>query len=357
MTLLAAYVATPRLTVGGDDQPQFAENLLTLQVESDIVGMSRCVLTARNWGQRDGGPAYLYDDRCLLDFGAELCVAIGPDGTKVFRGLISAIAADYPSDSAAQVSVWAEDDLYDLRMTRRTRTFADSSLADIADTIAGEHGLQARVDVGRVQRSVAAQLNQSDLAFLRTLARREDAEVRLDGTDLHISRRPDRGAGEDAPRLTYGGNLLSFRVRADLADQVSEVRATGWSVADKNSIDEACDAAELGSELGGLTSGSNILENSLGRRIEPLVRAVPLESAEARALAKAAYLERARRFVTGTAVTGGTPQARVGGVVELAGLGRMFDGRYTVTRVRHRFDLATGLRTQLEVERPGIGGT
>ena len=57
-----------------------------------------------------------------------------------------------------------------------------------------------------------------------------------------------------------------------------------------------------------------------------------------------------------TAVTGGTPAARVGGPVELIGLGTLFDGRYAVTRVRHRFDLQRGLRTYLDVERPGIGG-
>ncbi|TBT82599.1 phage late control D family protein [Propioniciclava sinopodophylli] len=356
MSILAAYVATPGLTVAGQDQPELADNLLALDVECDIVGLSRCVLTVRNWGQRNGRPGYLYADRDLLDFGAELSVALGPDRTTVFSGTISAIAADYRADDVAQATVHAEDALYDLRLTRRTRTFEDSSLGAVADRIAGAHGLRARVDVPPVQRAVVAQLNQSDLALLRGLARQEDAEVWLDGRDLHVARRPGRGVGADVPRLAYGANLLSFAVRADLADQVSEVRATGWSVADKDAIDEAIGAGELGAELGSLTSGTAVLEEARGRRTEPLVRGVPLAADEARALARAAYLERARRFVTGTAVTGGTPAARVGGPVELGGLGTMFEGRYTVTRVRHTYDLHTGLRTHLDVERPGIGG-
>lgn len=356
MSTLAAYVSTPALRVAGQVQPELAENLLDLTVESDIVGLSRCVLTVRNWGLRNSRSDYLYSDRDLLDFGTEVAVHLGPDDTEVFTGTISAIGADYPLDSVARTTVHAEDALYDLRMARRSRSFADSSLADIAGTIAGEHGLQARVDVGKVQRAVIAQLNQSDLAFLRGLARQEDAEVWLDGNVLHVSRRPDRGVGCDTPRLSYGSNLLSFRVLADLAEQVSEVRATGWSVSDKQAIDEAAGAGELGAELGSLTSGTRLLEQARSKRTEPLVRSVPLAAGEAKTLAKAAYLERARRFVTGTAVTGGTPAAQVGGPVELIGLGTLFDGRYAVTRVRHRFDLQRGLRTYLDVERPGIGG-
>ena len=41
--------------------------------------------------------------------------------------------------------------------------------------------------------------------------------------------------------------------------------------------------------------------------------------------------------------------------MELKELGPLFSGKYTVTAVRHRFDTAQGVRTEFEVERPGIG--
>jgi hypothetical protein len=46
---------------------------------------------------------------------------------------------------------------------------------------------------------------------------------------------------------------------------------------------------------------------------------------------------------------------RVGSRVELKELGPLFSGKYTVTAVRHRFDVARGVRTEFDVERPGIG--
>jgi len=46
---------------------------------------------------------------------------------------------------------------------------------------------------------------------------------------------------------------------------------------------------------------------------------------------------------------------RVGTRVELKEIGPLFSGKYTVTAVRHRFDTTRGVRTEFEVERPGIG--
>ncbi len=212
------------------------------------------------------------------------------------------------------------------------------------------------MDLDGPTREVTAQVNQSDLAFLRMLARRDDGEVWLDGSTLHVARRSDRDAG--TATLTYGGELLSFSVRADLADQVSTLGVTGWDVSAKDAINETADSGVLGSELAsGDTSGSDILGTAFSSRTENIVRATPLASDEARALARAAYLERARRFVCGTGTTAGTATLRTGTKVTLAGLGPLFNGDYYVTRVRHMFDLTLGYRTEFDVERAGIGAS
>ena len=51
------------------------------------------------------------------------------------------------------------------------------------------------------------------------------------------------------------------------------------------------------------------------------------------------------------------PDARLrpGASVNLSGLGGLFNGRYAVTEVCHRFDLDEGLRSEFSAERPGIG--
>lgn len=351
-----SFVSTPVLTVGGAANAEAAGNLVALTVEETTVGMCWCEARLGNYGFRNGAAGYLYLGRDVFDFGTNFAVTLGPadSSRQIFRGRISAIQADYPADEPAQLLVFAEDGLQGLRLARRTRTFDDSSTADIAQRLAGEHGLTASVDLDGPTHRVTAQVNQSDLAFLRSLARRDDGEVWLDGTTLHVARRPDRDGG--TVTLSYGGDLLSFSARADLADQCTELAVTGWDVDAKTAIAETADSGALGAELaGGDTSGSDILRNAFDDRREHIVRDTPVTSDEARATARAAYLERARRFVCGTGITGGTPQVKVGCRVTLTGLGTLFNGLYYVSRTRHMFDLALGYRTEFDVERAGIG--
>jgi phage protein D len=358
MTTTSAYVSTPVLTVAGQTNATLATDLLSLAVEENIVGMIWCEARFNNFGYRNNTPGYLYLGRDTLDFGTDLGVTFGAgDQTRqVFTGKVSAIQADYPAADAAQVLIFAEDSLQAFRMTRRTRSFETSSTADIAQQLASEHSLTPSVNLTGPTRDVVTQVNQSDLAFLRSLARTDDGEVWLDGTTLHLEARPDRATDSgDTIDLYYGGGLVSLSVRADLADQCTELGVAGWDVANKDAISETSDASDLGSELGSDTSGASILSTALGQRKERIVRAAPLSTADATALAKAAYLERARRFVCGTGMTTGTAPMRVGSQVNLTGLGGIFEGVYYVSRTRHMFDVAEGYRTEFDVERAGIG--
>ena len=350
-----AYVSTPVISLGGQPDAAVGADLVSLVTEETIVGMAWCEARLNNFGYRNGSTGYLYLGRDRIDFGTQIGVTLGAadQSRQVFTGKVSAIQADYPASDPAQVLVFAEDSLQAFRLTRRTRSFENSSTADIAQQLASDHGLTPSIDLDGPTRAVVTQVNQSDLAFLRSLARADDGEVWLDGTSLHLSGRPDRDGGSFD--LFYGGGLVSLSVRADLADQCTELGVAGWDVANKDAIIETADSSALGSELGSDTSGSSILSTALGARPERIVRAAPLATDDATALAKAAYLERARRFVCGTGLTDGTARMMVGSRVNLSGLGGIFDGTYYVSRTRHIFDVAAGYRTEFDVERPGIG--
>jgi len=350
-----AYVSTPVISLAGQADATLTSDLLSLITEETIVGMAWCEARFNNYGYRNGSSGYLYLGRDRIDFGTQIGVTFrtGDQTRQVFTGKVSAIQADYPAVDPAQVLVFAEDGLQGFRLTRRTRSFEDSSTADIANQLASEHGLTPSVDLDGPTRSVVTQVNQSDLAFLRALARADDGEVWLDGTSLHLSARPDRDGGSFD--LSYGGSLVSLSVRADLAGQCTQLTVAGWDVAGKDPIAESAGASVLGGELGGDTAGASILSTAFGQRPETIVRAAPLAADDAAALAKAAYLERARRFVCGTGLSYGTALMRVGSRVTLSGLSGLFDGSYYVSRTRHVFDVAEGYRTEFDVERPGIG--
>jgi phage protein D len=351
------YPSRPNLRIDGDLQQALGEDLLqTLMVEETTLGLFRCEATFSNWGPKDNEVGFLLFDRQLLDFGKTLSVEFGPqeDSGPVFAGRITGLEARYPPARPPEFLVLAEDRFQDLRMERRTRTFEDVTDEDVIRQIASQHGLTAEVDVDGPTYRVLAQVNQSDLAFLRERVAAIDAELWMDNRTLYAQARSRRDAGSVS--FTYGQKLIEFSVLADLAHQRTSVRVSGWDVANKEALDMEVTESAVQAELNGGRSGSGVLAQALTERHERIVSAVPLSQDEAQKMAEARYRDRARSFVRGIGVADGSVQVRVGVTVELAGLGPFFDGPYYVTLARHTFTPCCGYQTTFEVERPAIGG-
>ena len=354
--------ADPRIEVDGQEEDFLSLGALSILVEEDTAGLYRCEARFGDWGARTGGgngTGHLYLDRELLDFGKTFAVTMGSgEGQgRVFQGRISALEAQFGGDTPPSLVVLAEDRAQDLRMVRRTRVFETLTDAEVFEQIAREHGLQPEIDVDGPTHTVLAQVNQSDLAFIRERARWLDAEVWLDDRTLHVQSRSRRSANSDELTLHLGRGLLEFSAMADLARQHTSVVVSGWDVAGKARISHEADDAALGSELNGDQSGASILRDALGERVERIVHEAPGTSAEVQAMAEAAFRAQARLFVTGTGVARGDARLRVGAKVQLTGSGDMFDGVYYVSEVRHvyRRRPGGGYTTQFSVEKPGLG--
>jgi hypothetical protein len=85
------------------------------------------------------------------------------------------------------------------------------------------------------------------------------------------------------------------------------------------------------------------------------VHSVPQSAAEAQSTAETLFKRLARQFITGRGMVDPDPRLQVGSSVTLNGLGPLFSGRYYVAGLRHLFDRRSGLRTEIMVERPGLG--
>jgi phage protein D len=348
----AVFPARPSISVGGRDDPALAAGLLSLEVTETLQGLYRCEATFGNWGKLPGGGiGFLYFDRKTLDFGKAFAVKVGSD--TLFDGRVMGLEAVFPEGRSAELVVLAEDRLQDLRMTRRTRTFLDATDEDVVRQVAADHGLTPDVKVPGTKQRAIAQVNQSDLAFLRGRLRAVDAEVWAEGSTLHARVRASRDGGTVA--LDYQGKLREFYVLADLSGQRTAVTVGGWDVAAKAPAKYEATAAVLGSEAAGGDSGPAVLKAGLGERKEVIAHTVPFDAARAQAEAEAYFRMAARRFVIGHAVAQPSPKVRVGARVNLTRLGPLFSGTYYVTEARHVFDGEGGLHTEFTAERPVLG--
>src|SRR5688572_10487553 len=343
----------PAIHVSGKEIARLGSDLNSLLIAENTSGLYRCEASFNNWGDINNTIDYLYFDRRTLDFGKNLEIKRGDN--VLFNGKIMGIEANYPAGQSPQISVLAEDRFQDLRMTRRTRTFADASDADVFNQIANDHGLTPSVNVSGPTYKVLAQVNQSDLAFMRERARAIDAEVWMDGNTLNAKTRSNRNGGN--LQLTRGSDLREFKVLADLASQRTSVAVNGWDVSSKSGLQFEATESAISSELNGDRSGISILQSALGQRKEALAHTVPLNSQEAQAVAESFFKLTARRFVVGRGTAETSPSLRAGVKVELRNLGPLFNGKYYVTEVVHLFDSVKGLRTEFCAERPGIGSS
>lgn len=343
--------ARPSIAIAGRTVASLSTALLTLSVVDDGQGPARCVARFLNWGTASGAQGFTYFDRKVLDFGLDCRVTLAR--AVLFDGRISAIEAAFEAATPPSMGVRAEDRLAGLGIRRRTRSFARMTLADIAKTIASEHGLTPRVTVTGPVLPDVVQMDESDLAFLRGQFARIDAEVWAEGGALHARPRAERNRSTVV--LAYGQGLRRFSVSADTTHQRTGLRVSGWDAAAGQRLDASADAALLAAELGGRTSGAAITQAAFGARDEAMVDLLARDGADVQSVATARLLAGARRFVLGQGVCDLDARIKIGVTVDLQGLGPLFTGRYRVAAVEHAFDAAQGAHTMFRVEAPGIG--
>lgn len=350
-------VVAPVFTVGGELDRDLARDCVRLEVEECTTGLRTLQVHFVAVGAGAAGPPgpLLHLDGQSLDFGKQIQVSLGPkQGQRtVFDGVVSAIEVVYGNGEPPRVVVYAEDALMQLRMTRRMRTYTNVTDAQIAQQLADAHGLQTSISVDGPTYDVVQQVDQSDLAFLRERARLVQGEIWCVGRTLHVSSRTRRQG--TAITLVQGNDLISARVTADLAHQRSEVVVTGYDAKSRAVIDERAGPETIAEETPRGRNGADVVKRALGPSSSLRVREAALTAGEASAWAKAEMLRRARGFVTVSGTTRGSPDMVVGSLLRLEQVGPPFEGDgYYVTRLRHTFDLTTGLRTRFEAERATV---
>jgi phage protein D len=354
LSRLALYTARPTVRVNGAEQDRVTGLLHGMEMHEQEDGLSTLELQLDNIAAaRSGIPDFAFEDESALKLGDSITVYSGEEAapTEIFRGVISALEAEFAEESSPRLTVLAEDTLQKARMKRRTRTFDNRSVADIANGIASDLGLTPQINGFTQPVGTQLQLNESDLAFLRRLLARYDGDMQVVGTELHVA--PRGSVRRGTVELDLHSQLRCVKVLADLAHQVSEVTVTGWDPAQGQRISGRSSGVHQGPGSG--RKGSELLTSALGRRSHQLAHLAVSTNDEATALADATFDERQRRFVTANGTAEGNPAIRAGTHVRLTGLGPRFSNTYYVTCCCHRFDLERGYETDFTAESAFFG--
>lgn len=351
----AIFSARPTLRVAGQEDARLATLLTAMKMEESEGGLSTLELRVTNWVATGNGRAELaFDGSSSLKLGAELAVYAGDEATprEIFKGRVSGLEMVCNYGAPPELVVLAEDALTGARRTRRTKVYTDMTPADVANAIAGDLGLTPSVSGLSAPQGTWAQLDETDLGFLRRLLARFDADLQVVGTQLQVSPRKDVQRG--TVDLTLYSQLARVRITADLAHQATAVTVAGWNAKDGSAVNgEASAIANAGPGQG--RSGVAWAQEAFGDRSEHLAAPAVFSSDEARAVAEAGLDRRARRFLCAEGLAEGNAQLRVGTSVRLAGISPQFDNTYYVVRASHLFDMTQGYRTEFRAECAFLG--
>ena len=341
-----------KITLGGPLDPTLASRILEVRVETTVGLPDVCTIRFAEDADASGTLKVIDDTRLKLatPLTVKLAKAVGGQLGEVFSGEVTTIEAEMGSSAGGEpvleLTVTAHDKSHKMHGRTTTRTFRQTTVADIARKMAGEHGLKvgtiAALPGGAAEER--HQVGETDWEYLSALVRAHGGELDVANGALSIvdPTKTKTAAGE----LVYGETLQRFRPRVSSLGQVATVNVRGWDVKKKAAIAKTgtpkASTTVQDSTVNGAVSGAKVL----------LATTHVSTDAEAEARAKAAAAQLGHERVQGTAVAAGDPVLLAGEFVQISGVGTRFGGTHRIVSAVHVYG-ARGYTTQLTL---GAGG-
>jgi phage protein D len=286
----------------------------------------------------------------LLAEGRRVEIALGYVGNTLpmIEGEISAIDVNLDEGGGLTLGIEGFDGLHAGTRGTASRSFDEGkSDSAIVREVASELLPTAVVDETPPRTHAEAQSEESTLAFLQRLAKRNGFQLWAEGRTLFFMR---RRLGP-ALRFARGRNLISFSARLSTAGQAGAVEVRSWDAA-RQQVITATAAANLSPDYLAALSATGLAQiagQALGIGAKTGTRVIHAQArassiAEAQDLADAEMQEQRRKLLTASGSVVGDPNIRVGSLVSLENMGRFSLHPYVVEQATHRID-ASGYRT------------
>ncbi|WP_328635947.1 VgrG-related protein [Streptomyces canus] len=283
-----------------------------------------------------------------VQFGTKVVITPIADGQGIgnplLTGEVTGLEADYDGTGSFTV-IRGYDHGHRMLRQRRVAAYRNQKASDIARKLAGMDG----VSIGRIQATKGtyafiSQSNVTDWDFLSRLADENNMVMSLDAKGKFQFVTPKPSAGAPSPKtdgdkstfvLQAGHDILRLRAAVTAADQVGKVESRGWNVTTKKKITELAPATTDPGISIGSTPGEAAGKFKAAKLVET---ANPYDKQdEVRHAAKALAADITSSFAELEVAVYGNPDLRPGVPVALADVGKPFEGKYTVTSVRHVF--------------------
>lgn len=282
--------------------------------------------------------------------GIEILAGAGSDSQSVFIGTVVRLGVRIREAAASQLVVDCRHAAMKLAVTERSTDYFDQTDSDIIEAVLAAAGVGADVEATTLQHKQLLQYQSTDWDFILARARANGQLAWCEGNKV-VVRQPAL-TGATLCTLQYGATLLEFEGEIDARLQHAEYQGTSWDAASQAVV-------EVQAATPSFSAPGNLSSDDLAAVADQAfdLRHPALPEAETQAWVDGVALYRRVDQVCGRGKCEGIATVKPGVVVELAGLGRRFNGKVLVTGVRHEFSLVQGWKTHVqfggvEQERP-----
>ncbi len=347
------YASQPILKIDGKSAPDdLLNDIIQISVEESLhlPGMFTLVIRNDYFSSREKENPWMYDKTFTIGKSIEIGFSSSTTDDADFsdekkgillKGEITAIEAQFNSESQAPIIVRGYDISHRLHRGRYNRSFQNMKDSDIVSKVIKEVGISAgTIDttggpygfgdpVGYI-----FQENQTNMEFLRERAARNGFELFVQDGKLHF-RKPKE---DSSMSLEWLKDISNFHVRVSSSEQVSGVEVRGWDYKNKQAI-----VSTKSSQNAQVVTKT---EQGEGKKVSTAFKGSPktivvdkpvTSPKEAETIAQALYNELSGEFVEADALSEGNPDIRPGKVIKLKEMGK-YSGSYYVTETRHLFE-------------------
>jgi uncharacterized protein len=291
----------------------------------------------------------------LFEFGAPVTIRMGygdpSDLAVLLNGIVTEISTSFSAGGTPELSISGFDSLYPLTIGKGTRNWENKRDSDALVDVARDRGISAEPKTTSPVKPRIDQSQETDMAFIEKLAKRNQATFYMRNGKLYFGERHNKH--DAVVELFWGLGLLGFSPEANIARQITEVHVHSQPAKEgKAIVGKARQGDETGADTSAETGAARIVE-ALSDKPILSVRAPVHTQAEADARARAILEERAQDLVKGSGESIGLPEIVPDVNIQLGGMGRGFSKTYWVSEATHTLD-GNGYRTSFKVQETSI---
>jgi phage protein D len=325
-----------KMTVGGTLMTQDINDGVIQIIFEDHIDMV-AMLTVRIGGG-EGQPEWNFN------IGDEMTLKLGSGHKEIFGGEIVSLEPSFEVSGISSMTIRALDKMHRLGRGRKTRYWEEMKDSDVASEVGKECGLSVVADPTEEKHGYILQRNESNIAFIKRLAARNNFVARVTDGNLDFKK---ASFNSQSLNVGMGDSLRALKLSFNSTDLVQKVVVRGWDVMRKKEIvGQALTTdvtvigdGELGADLAGKFGESTAY-----------ITDVPVASqGQANAVAKSEMERLARQFCKGSCTIAGNDEGLAGTSLVLSGLPSGQNGKFFVIASRHVISKGSGYTTEMQI--------